>query len=113
MKRADDMFKRKRKLNLVFNLSSIDLSHEQKKINFDDMQVEKQRQVGGQNATIHFLSSDQVTSHFSLSLPLYSYLSIRSFAVRHTFNHSNNMMAVKWLLTHSFLLLSDRNLSTL
>ncbi len=69
MKRADDMFKRKRKLNLVFNLSSIDLSHEQKKINFDDMQVEKQRQVGGQNATIHFLSSDQVTSHFSLSTP--------------------------------------------
>ena len=64
IKRADDMFKRKGKLNLVFNLSSIDLSHEQK-FNLDDMQVEKQRQVGGQNATIHFLSSDQVTSHFS------------------------------------------------
>jgi hypothetical protein len=54
MKRAHDMFKRKRKLNLVFNLSSIDISHEQK-INVDDMQVEKQRQVGGQYATIHFL----------------------------------------------------------
>jgi len=67
MKRADDMFKRKRKLNLVFNLSSIDISHEQK-ISLDDMQVDKQRQVGGQNATIHFLSSDQVTTHFSLFL---------------------------------------------
>jgi hypothetical protein len=65
MKRADDMFKRKRKLNLVFNLSSIDISHEQK-ISLDDMQVDKQWQVGGQNATIHFLSSNQMTSHFSL-----------------------------------------------
>ncbi len=67
MKRADDMFKKKGKLNLVFNLSSIDISHE-RKISLDDMQVEKQRQVGGQNATIHFLFSDRVTSHFSLSL---------------------------------------------
>jgi hypothetical protein len=39
MKRADDMFKRKRKLNLVSNLSSIDISHEQK-ISLDNMQVE-------------------------------------------------------------------------
>jgi hypothetical protein len=63
MKRADDMFKRKRKLNFVSNLSSIDISHEQK-ISVDNMQVEKQWQVGGQNATLDFLSSDQVTSHF-------------------------------------------------
>ncbi len=53
MKRADDMFKRKRKLNLVSNLSSIDISHEQK-ISLDNMQVEKQRQVGGQYATLDF-----------------------------------------------------------
>ena len=39
MKRADDMFKRKRKLNLLSNLSSIDISHEQK-ISSDNMQVE-------------------------------------------------------------------------
>jgi hypothetical protein len=41
MKRADDMFNRKRKLNFVSNLSSIDISHEQK-ISVDNMQVEKQ-----------------------------------------------------------------------
>jgi hypothetical protein len=65
MKRADDMFKRKRKLNFISNLSSIDISHEQE-ISLDDMQVEKPRQVGGQNTTTHFLPSDQVTSHSSL-----------------------------------------------
>lgn len=96
MKRADELFKgeRERKFECSTNLSRIDIGHAEAKINFDDRQVDCLA-VGGQNATIHLLSSDQMTSYLSFFI-----FFIVRFALRCPFTRSpQGILSIRVLTT--------------